>query len=108
MNDVFEAGRLAKFPGKTAVGHVRYSTAGGYVAGREQVERPLAAVGELPESYARVVRAIDLEARAALIFAMVVIYLARMNWVLFAWRAQTAVSKIDATASGFQKSYNFV
>ena len=32
VNDVFDGGKLAKLPGRTAVGHVRYSTAGGSLA----------------------------------------------------------------------------
>lgn len=34
--------------------------------------------------------------REVLILAMVVVYLARMNWILFVWQGQTAVPKIDA------------
>lgn len=39
------------------------ATAGGLAAGREAVERLMEAIAALPESYARVVRALDLEER---------------------------------------------
>jgi len=41
--------------------------------------------------------------REALILAMVVVYLGRINWILIVWQGQTAVSKIDATTPSFQK-----
>jgi steroid 5-alpha reductase family enzyme len=33
--------------------------------------------------------------RSTIVIAMVAVYLARMNWVLLVWQAQTAVSKLD-------------
>ena len=39
------------------------ASVGGLAAGRESVERLMAAIGALPESYARIVRALDLEER---------------------------------------------
>jgi steroid 5-alpha reductase family enzyme len=36
-----------------------------------------------------------LSARAVVVLAMVVVYLVRMNWVLFVWSGQTALGKLD-------------
>lgn len=38
----------------------------------------------------------DLGPRGLVILGMVAVYLLRINWVLFAWSAQTAVAKLDA------------
>jgi steroid 5-alpha reductase family enzyme len=38
-----------------------------------------------------------LGARTAVVGAMVIVYLLRMNWVLFVWSGQTAVDKLDRT-----------
>lgn len=46
-----------------------------------------------------------LETREVLILAMVVAYLVRMNWILFVWQGQTAVSKIDATTPALQQYF---
>lgn len=43
--------------------------------------------------------------REVLILAMVVGYLIRMNWILFLWQGQTAVSKIDATTPTLQQYF---
>lgn len=45
----------------------------------------------------------DFGAREVVILAMVVVYLFRINWILFAWQGQTAVLKIDASTSAPQQ-----
>lgn len=49
--DVFDAGKLAALPGRTAVGHVRYSTAGGSLARNAQPFLVRYAEGELSISH---------------------------------------------------------
>jgi steroid 5-alpha reductase family enzyme len=44
-----------------------------------------------------------LHPRALIVVAMVVVYLARMNWVLVVWSGSTALAKLDERTPFFQK-----